>query len=77
MTENLSDADQSLRWRTWQQKGHLADQRTEKQMKIVFFVVAGIILAWALYLVFTPVSLREQEHSPGKVAEEVATHAYA
>jgi hypothetical protein len=48
MIENLFVSDQDLRWRTWQQKSRLADQRSEKRMKIVFFVVAGILLAWAL-----------------------------
>jgi hypothetical protein len=42
-------------------------------MKIVFFVVAGILLAWALYVVFTPVPVGQRDRSPGKVAKAMAT----
>jgi hypothetical protein len=73
MIENLFVSDQDLRWRTWQQKSRLADQRSEKRMKIVFFVVAGILLAWALYVVFTPVPVGQRDRSPGKVAKAMAT----
>lgn len=43
-----SESDNALRWRKWRETSHEADRRTEKRMKILFFVAAGVLLAWTL-----------------------------
>ena len=48
MNKDASESDNALRWRKWQETSHEADRRTEKRMKILFFVVAGVLLAWTL-----------------------------
>ena len=68
MQKDLLESDNDLRWRQWKEKSYEADRRTEKRMKILFFVVAGVFLAWTLWVVFRPTSLRQVDHSPGKVA---------
>lgn len=69
MNKNPSESGNDIRWRTWQEESRESDRRTEKRMKIFFFVVAGAVLAWTLWVVLTPVSLPQVDHSPGKVAE--------
>jgi hypothetical protein len=49
--ENAPDSGQELRWRAWQEKGRRNDRLADKRMKVVFFFVGLILLAWILYLV--------------------------
>ena len=69
MNKNPSESENDIRWRTWQEKSRESDRRTEKRMKIFFFVVAGAFLAWTLWVVFRPVSLPQVDYSPGKVGK--------
>lgn len=68
MNKDASESDNALRWRKWQETSHEADRGTEKRMKILFFVVAGVFLALTLWVVFRPTSLPQVDHSLGKVA---------
>ena len=48
-SQNFSDSDLERRWRTWQEKSNRADRLADKRMKILFSVVAVILLTWILY----------------------------
>ena len=54
IVKNAHDTEQELRWRAWQNKGRLNDRLADKRMKILFFVVGLILLAWILYYAFRP-----------------------
>ncbi len=69
MMESMSDSDQNLRWCKWQEQSREADRRTEKRMKILMLVVAALLLAWTLWVVFRQVSVPQADRFPGKVAD--------
>jgi len=51
------DSEQELRWRAWQEKCRRSNQRTERRMKVVVWVVASVfIFVVILYFWFRPLS---------------------
>ena len=49
------DSEQELRWRAWQEKCRHSNQRPERRMKIVLWVVAAVfIFIVILYFRFRP-----------------------
>lgn len=38
------ESERELRWRAWQEKSRRSNQRTERQMRIVFWTVAVVFL---------------------------------
>ena len=54
IVENAPDSGQELRWREWQEKDRRNDRMADKRMKLVFFFVGLILLAWILYYALQP-----------------------
>lgn len=54
LPENSRDSEQEILWRRWQEKGRVADRLAERRMKVLFAVIALVLLVWVLYSALRP-----------------------